>query len=57
MPQLPAGNSNNNNNRYESDDDLEDLIDAGRQKVRRVWDGFIDFAFQGNVLEIAFGLM
>jgi large conductance mechanosensitive channel len=33
------------------------LLDEGRQKVRRVIDGFIDFALQGNILEIAFGLM
>ncbi|KAM7199885.1 Large-conductance mechanosensitive channel [Naviculisporaceae sp. PSN 640] len=57
MPRLLTGNNNNNNNGYESDNDVEDLIDAGRQRVRRVWDGFIDFAFQGNVLEIAFGLI
>jgi large conductance mechanosensitive channel len=29
---------------------------SGRQ-ARRMWDGFIDFALQGNILEIAFGLM
>ena len=33
------------------------LLDEGREKVRRVWDGFIHFALQGNILEIAFGLM
>lgn len=33
------------------------LLEEGTQKVRRVWDGFIDFALQGNILEIAFGLM
>ena len=33
------------------------FLEGGRRRVRRVWDGFIDFAFQGNVLEIAFGLM
>jgi len=53
MPQLPIGNTN----AYESDDESDNLLEEGRQKVRRVWEGFIDFAFQGNVLEIAFGLM
>lgn len=33
------------------------LLDNGRQRVRRLWDGFVDFALQGNILEIAFGLM
>lgn len=56
MPQLPTGN-NNSNNGYDSDDDVEDFVHRGRQRVRRVWDGFVEFAFQGNVLEIAFGLM
>ncbi|KAK3687345.1 large-conductance mechanosensitive channel [Podospora appendiculata] len=43
-------------NGYESDDD-NDLLDQGRRQARRLLDGFIDFAFQGNVLEIAFGLI
>ncbi|KAL8399894.1 hypothetical protein RB594_000345 [Gaeumannomyces avenae] len=29
----------------------------GERRVRRVWDGFLDFALQGNILEIAFGLI
>ncbi|KAB5572551.1 large-conductance mechanosensitive channel [Coniochaeta sp. 2T2.1] len=33
------------------------LLEEGTQKARRVWDGFIDFALQGNILEIAFGLI
>lgn len=33
------------------------LLDRGRRKVKRLWDGFVDFAFEGNVLQIAFGLM
>ena len=54
MPQLPIGNTNYH---HDSDDESDTLLEEGRQKVRRVWEGFIDFAFQGNVLEIAFGLM
>ena len=34
-----------------------EALQAGQQKVQRLWDGFLDFAFQGNILEIAFGLM
>ncbi|KAK0617848.1 large-conductance mechanosensitive channel [Bombardia bombarda] len=44
------------NNGYESEDS-DDLLEQGRRRARRVIDGFIDFAFQGNVLEIAFGLI
>jgi large conductance mechanosensitive channel len=33
------------------------LLEEGTQRVRRVAAGFIDFATQGNILEIAFGLM
>lgn len=33
------------------------LLEESTERVRRVWDGFIDFALQGNILEIAFGLM
>jgi len=33
------------------------LLAEGTQKARRLWDGFVDFALQGNILEIAFGLM
>lgn len=53
MPQLPTGNTNT----YDSDDESDTLLEESRQKVRRVWEGFVDFAFQGNVLEVAFGLM
>jgi len=31
--------------------------EADRMRIRRVWHGFLDFAFSGNILEIAFGLM
>ncbi|KAK4218576.1 large conductance mechanosensitive channel protein [Rhypophila decipiens] len=55
MPQLPIGD--NSSPGYESETDIGDYVDRGRQKVRNLWDGFIDFAFQGNVLEIAFGLI
>ncbi|KAK0701817.1 large-conductance mechanosensitive channel [Lasiosphaeria miniovina] len=44
------------NNGYEDDDD-QDLLDEGRRRASRILSGFIDFAFQGNVLEIAFGLI
>ncbi|KAJ9136435.1 Mechanosensitive ion channel [Pleurostoma richardsiae] len=34
-----------------------DLLERGQRHARRIWDGFIDFALQGNILEIAFGLI
>ncbi|KAL2167020.1 hypothetical protein VTG60DRAFT_1856 [Thermothelomyces hinnuleus] len=42
-----------------TDDTDEDhaLLDEGRRRASRILHGFIDFAFQGNVLEIAFGLI
>ena len=46
MPRLPD----------DSDED-HDLLDEGRRRASRILHGFIDFAFQGNVLEIAFGLI
>lgn len=33
------------------------LLNASRRRASRILHGFIDFAFQGNVLEIAFGLI
>lgn len=33
------------------------LLQEGEQKVKGIFAGFIDFAFSGNILEIAFGLM
>ncbi|KAL0933169.1 putative ion channel [Colletotrichum truncatum] len=38
-------------------DEEESLIQRGQEKARRFWDGFVDFALQGNILEIAFGLI
>ncbi|KAJ4389943.1 hypothetical protein N0V93_007416 [Gnomoniopsis smithogilvyi] len=35
----------------------ESLIEYGTRKTRRILDGFVDFATQGNILEIAFGLI
>jgi hypothetical protein len=35
----------------------DSLLERSQRKARRIWDGFIDFAFQGNILQIAFGLM
>lgn len=40
-----------------SEDERQSLLRSGTRRARQVWVGFIDFAFQGNVLEIAFGLM
>lgn len=35
----------------------ETLLEYGHKKTRRIVCGFLDFATQGNILEIAFGLM
>ncbi|CAN8102897.1 unnamed protein product [Discula destructiva] len=35
----------------------ESFIEFGTRKTRRLFDGFMDFATQGNILEIAFGLI
>ncbi|KAK4130220.1 gated mechanosensitive channel [Trichocladium antarcticum] len=44
---------------YDDDDEESehDLLDEARRHSSRILHGFIDFAFQGNVLEIAFGLI
>ncbi|KAI1779585.1 gated mechanosensitive channel [Hypoxylon cercidicola] len=33
------------------------LLQEGEQKARHIFSGFIEFAFSGNILEIAFGLI
>lgn len=38
-------------------DERDGLLHDTQQRVNRVASGFIDFAFQGNVLQVAFGLM
>ncbi|KDN66545.1 putative large conductance mechanosensitive channel protein [Colletotrichum sublineola] len=60
MPSLPfadrissAANMRGNNDNGEEDS----LLGRGRERARRFWSGFIDFALQGNILEIAFGLI
>ena len=60
MPiRLPYNMTSRGGGGEDSDDDEsgEDLLEQGRRRARSVVDGFVDFAFQGNVLEIAFGLM
>ena len=38
-------------------EDAEELLVRSGRQAQRFWGGFLDFAFQGNVLEIAFGLI
>ncbi|KAK3491742.1 large-conductance mechanosensitive channel [Neurospora crassa] len=38
-------------------DEEDDLLNRNRRRVVRLWEDFVGFAFQGNVLEIAFGLI
>jgi large conductance mechanosensitive channel len=35
----------------------ETLMESGQRRARRFFEGFLDFALQGNILEIAFGLI
>lgn len=35
----------------------DSLLERGQRRAKRIWEGFLDFAFQGNILQIAFGLM
>lgn len=37
--------------------ETDSLLSRSRERVYAFWEGFIDFAFQGNILQIAFGLM
>ena len=38
------------------EDGTNAMLDA-KDRVYRAWDGFIDFVFSDNVLEVAVGLM
>ncbi|KAL7629086.1 hypothetical protein AAE478_000604 [Parahypoxylon ruwenzoriense] len=40
-----------------NDEERRNLLREGEQTAHRIFSGFIDFAFSGNILEIAFGLM
>ncbi|KAI1498735.1 large-conductance mechanosensitive channel [Biscogniauxia marginata] len=40
-----------------SDEESRNLLQEGERRAKRAWSGFIDFAFSGNILEIAFGLI
>ncbi|KAH6659678.1 large-conductance mechanosensitive channel [Truncatella angustata] len=35
----------------------EELLEEGEKHAKRLFAGFVDFAFSGNILEIAFGLI
>ncbi|CAH0048889.1 unnamed protein product [Clonostachys solani] len=37
--------------------ETDSLLERGQRKAKRIFDGFVDFAFQGNILQIAFGLI
>ncbi|KAH8884740.1 gated mechanosensitive channel [Thozetella sp. PMI_491] len=39
------------------EDEEESLLATGERRVRRLWSGFLDFALQGNILDVALGLM
>lgn len=40
-----------------AEDERRSLLEQGEEQAKRMFTGFIDFAFSGNILEIAFGLM
>lgn len=37
--------------------ETDSLLSRGRERVHHFWQGFVDFVFQGHILQIAFGLM
>ncbi|KAI1759365.1 gated mechanosensitive channel [Hypoxylon sp. FL1150] len=41
----------------DEEQEQQTLLQEGEQKVKGIFAGFIDFAFSGNILEIAFGLI
>ncbi|KAI0890190.1 gated mechanosensitive channel [Annulohypoxylon maeteangense] len=41
----------------ERNEERRTLLEEGEQKAQRIFSGFIEFAFSGNILEIAFGLI
>ncbi|UNI21847.1 hypothetical protein JDV02_007799 [Purpureocillium takamizusanense] len=42
---------------HSSSSEAESLLGRGQRRMKRFFDGFVDFAFQGNILQIAFGLI
>ncbi|KAJ8127239.1 hypothetical protein O1611_g6399 [Lasiodiplodia mahajangana] len=40
-----------------ANEEQRSLLEQGEEQAKRVFSGFIDFAFSGNILEIAFGLI
>ncbi|KAJ2998285.1 hypothetical protein NUW58_g375 [Xylaria curta] len=40
-----------------TNEEQQNLLEQGEERAKRVFSGFIDFAFSGNILEIAFGLI
>ncbi|KAH9883239.1 gated mechanosensitive channel [Xylariomycetidae sp. FL2044] len=40
-----------------AEDEARVLLEQGEQRAVRIFTGFVDFAFSGNILEIAFGLI
>ncbi|KAI9902597.1 hypothetical protein N3K66_001949 [Trichothecium roseum] len=43
--------------RNDAASETDTLLERNKRRARRLWDGFVDFAFQGNILQIAFGLI
>ncbi|OTB02359.1 hypothetical protein M426DRAFT_199418 [Hypoxylon sp. CI-4A] len=39
------------------EEDRRTLLREGERQAKRIFSGFVDFAFSGNILEIAFGLI
>ena len=37
--------------------DTQHFVEDGQRRAKRLFGGFLDFAFSGNILEIAVGLM
>lgn len=46
-----------NSQRGREPSEEDNLLERSSHKLLRFWEGFVDFAFSGNILQIAFGLM
>ncbi|KAI3322219.1 gated mechanosensitive channel [Xylariaceae sp. AK1471] len=40
-----------------TEEERQNLLEQGEQRAKRMFTGFVDFAFSGNILEIAIGLI
>ncbi|KAH7035483.1 large conductance mechanosensitive channel protein [Microdochium trichocladiopsis] len=59
-PSFGRGDSSSlatDNGHYQHDEERTALLQTGQRRFKRFFSGFVDFAFSGNVLDVAFGLI